>query len=376
MSPNKEKLILLCAGGTGGHIMPAQALALDLKSRGYMVEWVTDDRGLKFLGSFEGIPHHLVKSGTFGAGLGGKVKGVSGLAVGLVQAHALLTARKPSVVVGFGGYPSFPTLYAAQNRKIPTLLHEQNAIIGKANHMLAPHAERIASSVPTLQGIDRETETRTVYTGNPVRPEIASLFTRPYPSLDDDGELRILVMGGSLGAKVFSDILPHALSKLPKDQRARLNITQQCREEFLEEAIEVYERAGIKANLSPFISNVAEELEKAHLFIGRSGASTVAEITAAGRPAIFVPYPHHKDQQQKRNADVVADQGGAWVMTDSGFTVEAVQARIETILQNPSNLFKAAEKARECGRPDAARKLGNLVTEMFSDWNKKEMIVE
>lgn len=365
-----DKLIILSAGGTGGHVMPAQALALDLVSRGYAVEVITDRRGLKYAPAFGDVPMHEIHAGTLGAGVMGKVKGAANLGLGILQAQRILSRKNPAIVVGFGGYPSFPALYAAQKMKIPTILHEQNAIIGKANAMLAPAAERIASSIPQLRGIDENDRIRTIFTGNPVRTEIAALYTKPYPTLEIDGELRILVMGGSLGASVFGRVLPEALSALPVDHRKRLNIIQQCREEDIESARAAYADAQINATLSPFIDDVAAELEAAHLVIARSGASTIAEVTTAGRPAIFVPYPHHKDQQQKMNAETVADAGGAWVMAESGFTLEAVLARIETFLQNPSALFKAAECARTCGRPDAARKLGNLVTAIASGWNE------
>ena len=365
-----DPLIILSAGGTGGHIMPAQALALDLISRGYRVEMVTDSRGMKYAELFKDIPLHEIKAGTLGAGIKGKIKGAFDLGLGILQARALLKKTRPAIVVGFGGYPSFPAVYAAQGMKIPTILHEQNAVIGKANEMLAPKAARIASSTPSLRGLEEAEKIHTIFTGNPVRPEIAALYTKPYPKLDHDGELRILVMGGSLGAHVFSEVLPKALAGLPADYRARLHIVQQCRQEDLQETKKRYDEAKINAHLSPFIDNVAEELEHCHLFIGRSGASTVAEMSAAGRPAIFVPYPHHKDQQQKMNAEIVSDAGGGWVMAESGFTSEALLARIETFLQNPQILFSAAEKARECGRPDAARKLGNLVTAIMSGWNE------
>lgn len=372
----KKNLVIVAAGGTGGHVMPAAALARDLVSRGYDVEWISDERGEKFKNLFPGIPHHIVKSGTLGAGLIGKVKGAMNLVLGLLQAKALISKKKPAAVVGFGGYPSFPAVKAAQDAKIPTVLHEQNAIIGRANLALAHQAERIASSVPNLHGIDKETSMRTVFTGNPVREEITALYTKPYPPLEMDGALNVFVMGGSLGAKVFSDVLPQALKTLPEELRARLHITQQCREEYLEQTQQAYEEAQIDVKLMPFVEDVSGELEKCHLFIGRSGASTVAEITAAGRPAIFVPYPHHKDQQQKMNADVVADRGGAWVMIENSFTPEVVSERIETILRNPSKLFKAAENARECAKPDAARRLGNLVTELVSGWGERETIVK
>lgn len=364
-----KKLILLSAGGTGGHMTPAQALGADLLSRGFRVEVVTDKRGLKYAPMFEGMKMHEVKAGTLGAGILGKLKGAASLGAGVLQAGRLVKELAPEIVVGFGGYPSVPAVYAAQRQKITTVIHEQNAIIGKANAFLAPKAERIALSLPLVAGLEEIDKVRSVLTGNPVRPEIAALYTQPYPRLDQDGVLRILVMGGSLGASVFSTVVPEALIKLPAQYRARLHIIQQCRKEDLERTRKVYGENGVKAELATFFDDVAEQLEQAHLVIARSGASTVAEVATAGRPAIFVPYPHHKDQQQKMNADAVADAGGAWVMTEAGFTAEALLARLETVLQNPRSLFKAAEKARECGKPDAARKLGNVVTAIVSGWS-------
>ena len=364
-----QKHIVLSAGGTGGHVMPAQALAMDLLSRGFKVSLMTDHRGMKYAPLFDGVDVLEVRAGTLGAGLMDKIKGLVKLGIGLVQARSVLGRLEPDVVVGFGGYPSVPGVWAAQNLKIPTILHEQNAIIGKANALLAGKAERIASSMAELQGVDAVERVRTIFTGNPVRADIANLYTRPFPALQEDGPLRILVMGGSLGAQVFSDILPGAFARLSSAHRERLHIVQQCREEYIDDTRQKYKEAGVHAELMPFVEDVPEQLDKAHLVIARSGASTVAEVTTAGRPAIFVPYPHHKDHQQKMNADVVADAGGAWVMAQSGFTKDAVLARIETFLQNPSVLFKAAENARSCGRPDAARKLGNLVTAIMSGWN-------
>jgi UDP-N-acetylglucosamine--N-acetylmuramyl-(pentapeptide) pyrophosphoryl-undecaprenol N-acetylglucosamine transferase len=361
--------IILSAGGTGGHVMPAQALAHDLIARGYRVEVITDTRGLKYKPHFEGIPMHEIRAGALGRGLKGKLLGLCNIGLGVVQAFKILRAAKPLAVIGFGGYPSFPAMYAAQKLKIPTIVHEQNAIIGKANLMLVAKAVKIAISMPTIKGLDEQECTKAVYTGNPVRAEIAALYNKPFPALSESGKLRILVMGGSLGASVFSHIIPEAFSRLSSDHRARLDIVQQCRSEDLESTAALYKKYAIQAQLSVFIDDVAGALEACHLVIARSGASTVAEVSTAGRPAIFVPYPHHKDQQQKINADTLADAGGAWVMTENGFTPEALLARIETFLQNPSVLFKAAENARSLGKPDAARKLGNLVTEVISGWN-------
>lgn len=364
-----ERPVLLSAGGTGGHVTPAAALALDMQSRGFRVELVTDERGRRFAGMFGGIPVHVISAGTLTAGLKNKIRGLAGLGKGLFQAYALIGRIRPCVVVGFGGYPSMPPVFVAQRRKIPTIIHEQNAILGRANTFLAHRAERIALSMPHTDGLDEADAARAVVTGNPVRETIAALFAKPYPALRPDGPLRIFVMGGSLGAQVFSDVVPAALARLTPERRARIEVVQQCRAEDMEAAREIYAQAGIRARLDVFFGDVPDILASCHLFIGRSGASTVAEVTAAGRPAIFVPYPHHPDQQQKINAGVVADTGGAWVMAQGSFTPETLQSRIETFLQHPEMLFHAAEAARGCGRPDAARRLGNLVTTVVSGWS-------
>ena len=370
MDDEREKLILLSAGGTGGHMFPASALAKDLLSRGFRVELVTDARGKKFTGDFGDLPITVIQAATLGSGVIGKISGIAGLALGITQAYGLLKRVKPTVVVGFGGYPSFPAVFAAQRKKIPTIIHEQNAILGRANSMLAGKSDRIALSMSHIHGLEGADVSRATVTGNPIRDQIAALYSKPYPTVQPDGIIRILIMGGSLGAHVFSDIVPRALAKLSPEHRARLEIVQQARADDIETVREAYDKAGIKAELAVFITDVPEQLAKAHLVIARSGASTVAEVTTAGRPAIFVPYPHHQDHQQKINADAVADVGGAWVMTQNGFTEEAVLARIETFLQNPESLFRAAENARSIGRPDAARRLGNLVTAIASGWDK------
>ncbi len=366
-APEGQYFVIISAGGTGGHMSPASALASDLILRGYRVELITDPRGAKYDKMFEGIPTHIVKSGTAGAGIKGKIKGAANLAIGFVQAHALIGKKRPDMVVGFGGYPSVPGVWAAQRKDIPTILHEQNAIIGKANAFLAPKAERIALSTPNMTGLEKDEQLRSVITGNPVRPEISALKEAEYNVPTQTGDLNILIMGGSLGASVFSEIVPQTLAQLSDEYKKRLKIVQQCREAELENVRKTYVAAGINATLAPFIDNVGEEIAKAHLFIGRSGVSTTAEISIAGIPAIYVPYPHHKDQQQKKNADWIADHGGAWVMVESGFTCEALLERIQTIMQNTEILTRAAEKAKECGKPDAAKKLGNLVSAIIEE---------
>jgi len=363
------KLILLSAGGTGGHMFPADALAQDLLSRGYRVALITDIRGKRFEPFAGGIPIYVVNSGTLGSGLIRKMKSAVSLGIGFFQARKVLSDLKPSVVVGFGGYPSVPGVYAAQTMKIPTVIHEQNAILGRANVFLAPKADRIAVAWGHVEGLDSTDEARAVVTGNPVRPDISALYNKPFPTIEQDGPLRIFITGGSQGAAVFAEIVPPALAKLPAHHRARLDIVQQCHESDIARVQAIYHSAGIQADLRPFFKDMALQFERCHLVIARSGAGTVSEVTTAGRPAIFVPYPHHADQQQKRNADSVADAGGGWVMTQSGFTVEALSARLETFLQTPETLFRAAENARACGRPDAARKLGNIVMALASGWD-------
>lgn len=358
-------LILLCAGGTGGHVFPALALAADLIARNMRVALATDLRGRRFVDQTAGFAVHLISSGVPGGGLVARARGVCALGWGVFQAAALLRRLRPAAVVGFGGYPSVPPVFAASKRGIPVILHESNGVLGKANAFLAGGAARIALSWPGTEGVPDRVLGRCVVTGNPVRPEIAALGMRPYPPLGPSGPLRIFVTGGSQGARVFGDVVPRALAGLSAGARGRLEVVQQCLEADIPGVQAVYDQAGIRVTLAPFFPDMAARLAVAHLFIGRAGAATTTELAAAGRPAIYVPYPHHADQQQKNNADRIADAGGAWVMTESGFTVEALSARIETFLQTPDSLVRAAEAARGCGRPDAALRLGNVVADVM-----------
>lgn len=369
---NQDQVVLISAGGTGGHMSPAASLAANLRARGLSIILVTDPRGQKYISMFPSeTPVYVIQAGTLGSGIMGKIKGLINLTIGLFKARNLVSKLKPSLIVGFGGYPSVPAVWAGQAKKIPTIIHEQNAIIGKANSFLAPRAARIALSIPESRGLDKAETLRAVVTGNPVRPEIVALHSQGYDVPRPSGELRILVMGGSLGATVFSDVVPQTLAQLTSEYRKRLNIVQQCRQSDIEKVRDIYEQTGIKAELATFYNDIADKLAWAHLVIARSGASTVAEVTSAGRPSIFVPYPHHKDQQQKMNADAVADGGGAWVMTESGFTQEALLARIETFLQSPETLARAAQNAHAFGKPEAAQKLGDLVLAVIAGNVKK-----
>ncbi|MBL3677359.1 MAG: undecaprenyldiphospho-muramoylpentapeptide beta-N-acetylglucosaminyltransferase [Alphaproteobacteria bacterium] len=366
-----KPLIVLAAGGTGGHVMPAAALAADLAARGHAVHLITDRRGAAFSSAFgEKVTISRIASKSPAGGLFAKIRAAAALALGTVQAWLSLRRLRPAVVVGFGGYPSLPPLWAAEALAIPIVLHEQNAVMGRANAHLAQHAARIALSWPVPPGLSEDEAVRCVVTGNPVRGPIAALSVSPYGAPEVDGPLRLLVLGGSLGAGVFARVVPAAVAALPDAARGRLRVVQQCRAEDTNATRAAYEACGVQARLDPFIEDVAGEMGRAHLLVARAGASMVAEVAAAGRPAIFVPYPHHADAQQARNAQALEDAGGAWVMDEEGFTPEALAARLEAFLQDPEILFQAAGRAQALGRPDAARRLGDVVTAVAKGWRE------
>jgi UDP-N-acetylglucosamine--N-acetylmuramyl-(pentapeptide) pyrophosphoryl-undecaprenol N-acetylglucosamine transferase len=363
---SKPLHIVLAAGGTGGHIFPAESLAEQLTALGHQVTMVTDKRFADYsAASMKGIlgqiPLHYIHAGTLGRGLAGRALGALRIAQGVAQAFLLLGKIKPDVVVGFGGYPSFPTMLAASVRHIPTIIHEQNAILGKANRMLAPRVQCIATSFPATGMIQAENQHKACLVGNPVRSAVHVLHEMSYPELPQDGMMRILITGGSQGAKIFSEIMPAALALLPESLRLRLRIDQQARAETLEETKERYKSLGVQADLSPFFADVPVRLAASHLVIARSGASTIAELTCAGRPSILIPYPNSADDHQMINARAVEDAGGAWVMPQDSFTAEALAARLEGFLTLPSSLTKSAQHAHAIGRPNAAADLAALV---------------
>jgi UDP-N-acetylglucosamine--N-acetylmuramyl-(pentapeptide) pyrophosphoryl-undecaprenol N-acetylglucosamine transferase len=354
-----KKTIVLSAGGTGGHLFPAEALAQELLARGHKVIILTDKRGNAFKSLGDRVEIKTVRAAYLKAGIFAKIKAVADMGAGIAQAAMLLRKYKPDIVVGFGGYPSFPGVFAAQKLGIPTVLHEQNAILGKANVWLADGAGDIATSFPDTKGIKQDNKSKTVTTGNPVRADIVAVRADAYAAPQED--VRILVTGGSQGASVFGEIVPEAIAKLPDDLKRRLVITHQVRENDLDITAKKYETAGVKAEIKTFFNDMADRLKKCHLFIGRSGASTVTEIAVVGRPAIFVPYPGHQDMQQKHNADVVADKGGAWVMLQPDFTADALATRLGELMRDPALLDKAAAAAKACGQPDAAARLADVV---------------
>ncbi len=360
-----EKPIVLAAGGTGGHIFPAQALASELLSRGRRVVLITDRRGGAFGDSLPEVEVHRIRAASPAGGFLGKLKGAVQLALGILDARALLRRLQPAVVVGFGGYPSIPTVYAATRAAVPTLLHEQNAVLGRANRLLLSRAQRLAVAYPSLCG-GRDAD-KIVQTGNPVRPAVAARRNAPYAAPADgpmDGPIRILVIGGSQGARVFSDIIPAALAQLPDSLRARIHLAQQCRPEDIAGVRATCTGLGLGAvELETFFRDIPERLVASHLAITRAGASTVAELTCIGRPAILTPYPFATDDHQTANAVAVASAGAAWHMPQPGFTAEALAARLAALLADPTALPRAAQASAAWGTADAARHLADAVLE-------------
>jgi UDP-N-acetylglucosamine--N-acetylmuramyl-(pentapeptide) pyrophosphoryl-undecaprenol N-acetylglucosamine transferase len=338
-------------------MFPAFSLARELQSRGHKVVMITDARGEKYKAQYPDIPFHIVRAETVRRGLISKLKLLADLAVGTGQAFLLLKKLKPRAVVGFGGYPSFPAVSAAQGLRIPTLIHEQNAVLGKANQLVAGGAKMIALGLPELGTIPARWKDKTIITGNPVRAEIEGISHYAPP----ESIFRILVLGGSQGASVFSKTVPEAIALLPEGQRRRLSIVQQCRAADLAGCKHAYDLLGVSARLETFITDVPAQLAFCHVLIARSGASTVAETAVAGRPAIFVPYPHHKDQQQKVNAMTLAKAGGAIVLDEKTLTPADLAKELEGLMENPAYLASMAEAARKSAIREASKRLADAV---------------
>lgn len=361
-----SKTVILAAGGTGGHIFPAEALAEVLRLRGVAVHLITDHRFHQYskLGTdsvLSQIPIHTIRAASLGGGLVRRLRSVFGIAVGVAQAHRLMRQLKPLAVVGFGGYPSFPTMVAAVLAGRRTIVHEQNSVLGKVNRALASRMSAIATTYAQTQKMPPDAASRVVLTGNPVRATVCALAKVDYPALAEDGIMRVLVIGGSQGASVFSDVIPAAMKLLPEAMRARIRLDQQCRAGEIEQVQEKYQTLGMQVDLAPFFPDVAARLAAAHVVICRAGASTVAELMVAGRPALLVPLPIATDNHQFFNAQAIEDTGAGWVVTQDAFTPEALAARLDTWLRLPGRLADAAGAMRQLGRTDAADALADVV---------------
>jgi len=352
---------VLAAGGTGGHMIPAFALASELLVRGHRVALVTDARGQAIPGVPDGLEVHVLPAGRMQGGIVARLKALLAIWKGRGMALSLLRAFEPSAVVGFGGYPALPTLLAARAARVPAVIHEQNAVLGRVNRFLAKKAAAIATAYAKVERMPAGSEDRVHLVGNPVRAEVLALRDRAYPAFSAGGLLRVLVTGGSQGASILSRVVPDGLAQLPESIRHRLQVTQQCRAADIDSVREAYKQHEIPAELGTYFEDMAERLADAHLFIGRAGASTIAELTAVGRPAILIPLPIATDDHQAANARDMAQAGGARSIRQEKFTPHELAAQIEAMAADPETLANAAHMAWNCGRPKAARDLADLV---------------
>ncbi len=358
---NKAR-VLLAAGGTGGHLFPAEALARELLSRGLAVDLVTDDRGGGFGDKLADVAvHRIAAGGVAGKGIGTRLQNMARLGLGYLQSRRLISRLRPNVAVGFGGYPSVPPLLAAQHAGVRTVLHEQNAVAGRANRFLLKRANKVAASFAQVKYLDQIPPDRRVLTGNPVRSEIAALAAQPYAAPIDHGPVNLLVIGGSQGARVFGELVPPAMALLSADLRARLVLTQQCRAEDLDKVAAQYRTLGLTVDLQPFFRDIPARLAATHLLIARAGASTVAELTAAGRPALMVPLPQSIDDHQAANAAALAEAGGGWSAPQRDLDPARLAALLTDLITHPAKLAAAADVARRLGHRDAAMALADLV---------------
>ena len=355
-------LMLLAAGGTGGHLFPAEALGVELMKRGLRVRLVTDARALRYSGLFSKDMTDVVPSETVrGRSPWALARTGLMLAVGTAVALNLMRVLKPAAVVGFGGYPTLPPLIAAQLKGIPTLIHDSNAVMGRANSFLSKRVSAIATSLPGVLDKEPSLIGKTTTTGTPMRPSILAAAMVPFAAPGSNDPLRVLVVGGSQGARVMSDIVPDTIERLEPALRQRLILTQQVRDEDVARVRLVYDRLKIEAELAPFFADLPARLASSHIVVSRSGAGTVAELGAIGRPSILVPLPGAIDQDQFANAGVLADAGGAIRIVQSDFTPDRLAAELSALAEEPSRLAAMAAAARKVGRLDAAERLADLV---------------
>jgi UDP-N-acetylglucosamine--N-acetylmuramyl-(pentapeptide) pyrophosphoryl-undecaprenol N-acetylglucosamine transferase len=352
-------LVLLAAGGTGGHLFPAESLSAVLRKRGVGVALATDTRTEKFGDHFPSV--HVIPSATFrGRDPVSVARTVGVLGYGAVKAVAMLMRLKPSVVVGFGGYPTVPPVFAAALRGIPAVIHEQNGVPGRANRFLSSRVTAIATGFPGVFDRDPALAAKATHTGNPVRPAVLAA-ARPYAPATGTDAFRVLVFGGSQGARVMADIVPAAVAKLEPHLQMRLKIVQQARGEDIERVKKIYAKAQVEAVVEPFFSDLPARMAESHLVISRSGASTVAELSVIGRPAILVPLPHALDQDQAANAGFLEKAGGGIPIRQDAFTPDRLAAELDALAADPARLTKMAAGAKSLGIPDAAEKLADVV---------------
>jgi UDP-N-acetylglucosamine--N-acetylmuramyl-(pentapeptide) pyrophosphoryl-undecaprenol N-acetylglucosamine transferase len=354
-------LVVIAAGGTGGHMFPAQAFADEMRARGWATALVTDDRGERYAKNFPADWRKEVEAATFGSRSPAKIIGsILRLRAGTRDARDLFRDKKPALVAGFGGYPSYPSLSAARALKIPMLIHEQNAVLGRVNRLFASTAKFVACGFDRLDRLPPSAASAKRVVGNPVRGAIRKVRELAYPDLSETGPLRILVTGGSQGARLFGEVIPAAIAALPEPMRLRLDIMQQAREEQLAEVRQTYAGANVRSQVEPFFHDMQDRLAAAHLVIARAGASTVTELAVAGRPAILVPLAIAMDDHQTANAEHMVGAGAADILDEGRFTVDALKSLLSERLGNIGVLAARAKAARALGQPDAARDLADL----------------
>ncbi|HAT35895.1 MAG TPA: undecaprenyldiphospho-muramoylpentapeptide beta-N-acetylglucosaminyltransferase [Rhodospirillaceae bacterium] len=357
-----EKMAVLAAGGTGGHLFPARALADELSGHDVRLTLITDRRAAGISGALANLDTYRIHaSGVSGRNIFRRLFATFSLGIGFIEAALLLRRLKPDVVIGFGSYASVPTVAAAALLGYRTVIHEQNAILGRANRFLAPRVTRIATAFEFVANLRAKDRQKAVWTGNPVRPDIIAIAGNSYPAVTDDQPIQILIFGGSQGASVFSDVVPDAMAMLPKSERDRLRIVQQCREEDIAAVEAAYRKSKIAAEIAPFFDDIADRISAAHLVICRAGASTLAEIATAGRPAILVPFPHAIDDHQTRNAQGLCDAGGGWMIPQDAFTPETLANRLKSLFSIERTLETAAQCATKISMAGAAERLAKLV---------------
>lgn len=361
-----SKHYVLAAGGTGGHMVPAAALAEELTRRGHRVALVSDARGVRFPGLFaegpNGIQTHVLPAGRFQLKKPqGWARAVREMMRGRAMARELYRTFKPAAVIGFGGYPAMPALLAAFADKIPTAVHEQNAVLGRVNRLVARRVDAIATSYKATERLAAKFGDKVHLVGNPVREAVLALRTRPYPLLEEDGIFRVLVTGGSQGASILSQVVPDGLAMLPVTFRRRLQVTHQARIEDIDAVRAQYAEHQIAAELATYLPDMPEQLAWAHLVIARAGASTIAELMAAGRPAILVPLPGATDDHQTANAREITRAGGARTIPQPEFTAVELAKQMQKLGLDPAALENAATRAKSVGRPNAVSDLADLV---------------
>jgi UDP-N-acetylglucosamine--N-acetylmuramyl-(pentapeptide) pyrophosphoryl-undecaprenol N-acetylglucosamine transferase len=356
-----KRHFVLAAGGTGGHMIPAHALAVELMERGHSVALITDDRGARIPGLFEGVPTHVMPAGRIGKNPVALIKAARAIWAGRSMAIKLYREFRPTAVIGFGGYPALPALLAAFKAGVPTAIHEQNAVLGRVNRFVAGKVNAIALGFPDVQRIKPGLRSKLHPVGNPVRSEILALRDQPYPVIDEESVFRVMVIGGSQGASILSDVVPDGLAMLPPSLKRRLQVTQQCRPEDIEKVRARYLALGIPADLATYMEDIPERLGWTHLMIARSGASTIAELTAAGRPAIFVPLGIATDDHQTANCAEMVAAGGARMIPQGQFTPVELAKQMQKLGLEPEGLIAAAKRSWLCGKPHAAKDLADLV---------------